>query len=493
MSQKVKITKVSVKGAAPYLGLNSETGEPMFSRSPDDIMEWLCSGYRYRFNQLRSGRKKTGPDGDLIPLGDNVDERSTTETRAGTSFITAIPDCILDPPRKLEETEWFAATKRRETLRNKGKNPGKMPGFKSYKRDDHIFTAWSHGGRTAVLERVGRRSGIVTIKGRNPKAVTPDGVPCYFSIRIHVRLSEDIRPYSSVQVNWTKKQLVFNNSPLPVEKAPTEGELTVTGVDRGITVGVATDTGKMENLPHEELKRLDKEVRKHQKAQARAVKASEHKDQKAYRRAGASNRFLAHDREIARIKAKASRIVADHHRKWALDLVRESDVIVLEKLNLTAMMASPDPIEDPLRPGKYLPNGKAAKRGLNRSLGTAAMGSLGEKICYKASLSGVPVIEVDPKNTSRRCYNCGHTAKENRESQAVFLCRSCGYRDNADTNASRNTREKGLCALHADPDFCSLYLSGRAVPSVETRSDSEKDTFLTAAGSVKREPLPVLH
>lgn len=60
------------------------------------------------------------------------------------------------------------------------------------------------------------------------------------------------------------------------------------------------------------------------------------------------------------------------------------------------------------------------------------------KIEYKATLAGVVVVLVDPRNTSRTCSVCGHVDKHNRRSQSVFQCLSCGHRRNADTNAARN-------------------------------------------------------
>ena len=59
-------------------------------------------------------------------------------------------------------------------------------------------------------------------------------------------------------------------------------------------------------------------------------------------------------------------------------------------------------------------------------------------LSYKAALAGVPLHTVDPRNTSRTCSECGHCAKENRKSQASFVCQSCGYSDNADRNAAIN-------------------------------------------------------
>lgn len=61
-------------------------------------------------------------------------------------------------------------------------------------------------------------------------------------------------------------------------------------------------------------------------------------------------------------------------------------------------------------------------------------------LSYKATLAGVPVVKVDPRNTSRTCAECGHCQKSNRKSQSEFLCVSCGHRANADVNAARNIR-----------------------------------------------------
>ena len=62
---------------------------------------------------------------------------------------------------------------------------------------------------------------------------------------------------------------------------------------------------------------------------------------------------------------------------------------------------------------------------------------------YKSELAGVPIVAVDPRNTSRLCPECGHIAKANRKSQAVFLCVNCGTSQNADLVASVNISRGG--------------------------------------------------
>jgi IS605 OrfB family transposase len=66
---------------------------------------------------------------------------------------------------------------------------------------------------------------------------------------------------------------------------------------------------------------------------------------------------------------------------------------------------------------------------------------------YKAAAAGVPVIVVDPKNTSRRCPRCGHCEKGNRPSQERFCCRICHLAGLADHIAAQGLRILGWAAL----------------------------------------------
>lgn len=63
---------------------------------------------------------------------------------------------------------------------------------------------------------------------------------------------------------------------------------------------------------------------------------------------------------------------------------------------------------------------------------------LTEFIKYKAQMAGIPVVLVDPRNTSKTCSECGHCEKGNRKSQDNFACKSCGYAAHADYNAAIN-------------------------------------------------------
>ncbi|MFZ1022926.1 MAG: transposase [Thermoplasmata archaeon] len=57
---------------------------------------------------------------------------------------------------------------------------------------------------------------------------------------------------------------------------------------------------------------------------------------------------------------------------------------------------------------------------------------------YKAAAKGVPVVLVDPRNTSRMCPQCGTVDKKNRPTRDEFRCVSCGLAGPADRIAATN-------------------------------------------------------
>jgi IS605 OrfB family transposase len=61
-------------------------------------------------------------------------------------------------------------------------------------------------------------------------------------------------------------------------------------------------------------------------------------------------------------------------------------------------------------------------------------------INYKSILKGIPIVLVNPRDTSKRCNVCGCIDSNNRKSQSEFKCVSCGHTENADINAAKNIK-----------------------------------------------------
>jgi putative transposase len=92
--------------------------------------------------------------------------------------------------------------------------------------------------------------------------------------------------------------------------------------------------------------------------------------------------------------------------------------------------------------------------------------SLKTKIEYKAEERGCTVVAVDPRHTSQRCSCCGHTARTNRRSQSVFICRQCKYQLNADYVELHNLSSpcSKLALAHLQCSCGALFFRQRKLP-----------------------------
>ncbi|WP_354644215.1 RNA-guided endonuclease InsQ/TnpB family protein [Kitasatospora camelliae] len=216
------------------------------------------------------------------------------------------------------------------------------------------------------------------------------------------------------------------------EPLPATGR--VVGIDLGIANFLADSDGRLVPNP------------RHARTAAAKLEAAQQALSRFPRR-GARDRSANHHRaveKVARLHGKVRRQRLDHAHKTALALVRAHDVIAHEDLKIRNMSRTPAPKPDPQTPGAFLPNGAGAKAGLNRSIADAGWGVFLTILHAKAESAGREVIAVDPRNTSRACPECGHTAKENRPAQARFHCIGCGHRAHADTVGARNVLRAGL-------------------------------------------------
>jgi len=73
---------------------------------------------------------------------------------------------------------------------------------------------------------------------------------------------------------------------------------------------------------------------------------------------------------------------------------------------------------------------------MRRALHSWRFRDLQEMVRYKATEEGIPVEEVDPRNTSKLCNECG--SNDTRREGVHFECNNCGYEVNADINGAFN-------------------------------------------------------
>ena len=443
MSQKVRIDGVKHTGASVFLGVD-HCGNPCWTRNPERVMVWLCDGWRTRFNQRREQRPHNVPvkdeAGEIVdwikePLGGpNVAESlSDKEVRLQCSWMAGIPAPILSSTDRIENTEWFAGLKRKKTI------GGRVPGFKSRHRGLG-FVCWYHpsgNSYNAVFHKTGRRSGVVVITGMNPTRWVKPGEKAHWRIAIHVRVGQPIRPYTSVHVDWTHKSLVFTNMPLPL---PRVGNGMV-GLDRGCAHTLASSDGVFMDMP----KPTKKEMARLRYLQRRLSR----QDHINEARGGKTAKFASKRRqrtltEFNTLQGCIVRRRNDWIEKTTTSLAKANVLVALEDLDVKAMTKRPKPKPDPDKPGRYLHNGAKAKAGLDRSILSNNWSRLCKRLKDKMDANGEKLVIVPAAYTSQTCHQCGHVAKENRESQAAFKCVECGCEANADVNAAMNILSRAL-------------------------------------------------
>ncbi|MDQ0932188.1 RNA-guided endonuclease InsQ/TnpB family protein [Streptomyces turgidiscabies] len=231
----------------------------------------------------------------------------------------------------------------------------------------------------------------------------------------------------SVKREGRQWYVVLSCDQVPAESLPATG--AVTGIDMGIAHFLTTSEGEHIANP------------RHGKRNAAAL-ADAQRALKAFPRCKRDNRSARHRRaveKVAQLHRKVRRQRTDHAHKTAVALVRDYDAIAHEQLRIANMVRAPKPKPGPEAPGIFfLPNGTAAKAGLNKSIHDAVWGVFLGILAHKAESAGRVLIPVDPRNTSRTCPACGHVSGENRTTQAKFECVRCGHTANADMVGALN-------------------------------------------------------
>lgn len=154
-----------------------------------------------------------------------------------------------------------------------------------------------------------------------------------------------------------------------------------------------------------------------------------------------------HQRTLSEFNALQGRIVRrrnDWIEKTTTRLAKTNVLVAMEDLDVQAMTKRPKPRPDPDNPGHWLHNGARVKAGLDRSILNNCWSRVYKRLNDKMAANGGRLVLVPPAYTSQACHKCGHVAKGNRESQAVFHCVKCGYEANADVNAAKNILGRAL-------------------------------------------------
>nr|WP_232435808.1 transposase [Rivularia sp. PCC 7116] len=191
----------------------------------------------------------------------------------------------------------------------------------------------------------------------------------------------------------------------------------IVGIDAGLIDFIVTSNNERVAAP----KYLRKAERKLCKAQKRVS-----------RRKKGSNRRKKAIRKLSKQHKKIADTRKDFHFKIANRLLKNYDVVAVEKLNIKGL----------------------ARTRLAKSIHDAGWGQFISILTNKAENAGLVVIKVLPHGTSQECSNCGHKVKKPL-SQRMHNCPVCHTSICRDQNAAINIRNRGAHDLYKQAQFMS--------------------------------------
>jgi transposase len=193
------------------------------------------------------------------------------------------------------------------------------------------------------------------------------------------------------------------------------------GIDLGVKVFAMLSTGEAIENP------------RHLRQEENKITAAH---RTIHRRKQGSHRRHRAKKQLARVYRKVRHRRRDFHHQTSRQLVKQYQVIVFEDLQIKNLTATPKPKKDE-ETGTYLPNGAAAKAGLNKSILDAGWGGFVRLCASKAEEAGGTVVKVAPHFTSALCSGCGVVVPKDL-SVRWHSCPDCGAELDRDHNAAVN-------------------------------------------------------
>ena len=303
---------------------------------------------------------------------------------------------------------------------------GQTPGFPRFKPRRRYTTIELAEVRRGMVQQVDGRISI-KVKGLPTIRVTPGSdLPLTGLKGLRISLN-----HRRLTVNITYAEYA-----LPLPYAP-----DTVGIDMGVNQRLTLSNGQVipgRKVSHVKEKRL-------QRAVSRAQRGSKNRRRKV--------RMLARERERLAVQNR------NRCHELTTGIVRQYGHIAVEKLVIPNMVRSASGTVE--NPGTTV----AAKSGLNRSITEQTWGIIRQHLRYKAEWAGREYVEVDPRNTSRTCSQCGELVPEQQEYR-IFRCPECGLEADRDVNAAIKIlkRSEGPPLRAHNPSGCAQEDSPIAQP-----------------------------
>lgn len=246
----------------------------------------------------------------------------------------------------------------------------------------------------------------------------------------------------------------------------------VHGVDFGHVHAATDHTGHHYDFPMARIGALDAKIERIKSVVDHRSKAGKalHKHQGGEGRPRDSNRLMRARSALLHAQTERRDLLRDTRHQLSHRLTDLAPVLGVEDLRLKKLLAN---IERPSTPTassegaattepvsvadrfkststktvpttNRKPMPRAQEKSLHRGWACLGAGIILNQLQYKAARKGGIVVKVSPAYTSQTCPNCQHIDQGNRESQAVFRCKACGFTDHADKVGALNVRTRAM-------------------------------------------------
>jgi putative transposase len=375
--------------------------------------------------QTREGRKKDGSGNPLTKKGDvfsNIDggyfQRPTVQLADLKNTKRLFPDYKLWDCQVLQDVVHPVETSFPNfTTPDKNGNRRGKPKFKGF----HYYKSLTYPklDNLNIIKDEQNRICIDLGKVGQVPMVFHRPIPTGFKVKTGTVIPE-------AEVGHISLTLEDKTVPVTVAESQPTAENSM-GIDLGIANYVYLGNGKKFENP----RFLRASVEKLARLQAKL--ASRVKGSKPWKI------FKGKIYKLHQLVARASQ---DFPFKTAHKLFDKCDVWVVEDLSLKNWTRGAK-VKTDIEDGNlvYLPNGQAAKSGLNKSILDAAQGQFTTVIQYVAGKLGKSVVLVDPKGTFQR-GNCLY--KEPKELSDRWHSCQCGESLDRDENSARLLKKIGL-------------------------------------------------
>ena len=232
----------------------------------------------------------------------------------------------------------------------------------------------------------------------------------------------------------------------------TPAATTAIGIDVGIARFATFSDGSF-IAPLNSFKKHQQRLARYQRRMSRKVKFS--------------NNWKKEKAKVQKIHSRIANARKDFLHKTTTAISQNHALVCIEDLQVRNMSRSSK--------GNSEQHGRQVKQkaGLNKAILDQGWGEFRRQLGYKMAWAGAILLAVPAHRTSQTCPCCGHVAKENRQTQATFLCVDCGHVENADVVGAINVLERGQRLLACGEEGSGRCCKTRAKPASVKQEPTE--------------------